>query len=415
MTQPSLDDWLSYIESQHPTEIELGLERGAKVLAKLNISRPKAKIITVAGTNGKGSTCTLLTQFLSARGHSVGTYTSPHFIAFNERVALNNIPCDDALICQAFETIEALRGDISLTYFEFSTLAALWIFDQQQLDYWVLEVGLGGRLDSVNMVDTDVAVVTSIALDHTDWLGDSLEVIAQEKVGIARAGKLLVSGVVAPPESLADTAKKIGANLYQKGVDFHLSQDAQSWSCAVGETNYTSLPMPQLPLENAATVVAVLTYMGLAPEKAELVDLLTNCQMTGRFQQVSSEPLTFLDVAHNPEAAQQLATKLAELDRPAIAVCGMLKDKDIASVVEHLSGAFSAWFCADLNVPRGSKGTDIINLLPANVAAKSRAYGSVALAYEAAYQVAQKENCALIVFGSFVTVTDYLLSQRPQD
>lgn len=170
MTHTSLASWLSYIESQHPSEIELGLERGSKVLARLNLSRPKCKVITVAGTNGKGSTCAMLTQYLCSQNYSVGTYTSPHFLAFNERIALNDSPCDDEILCRAFEVIEAAREDIALTYFEFSTLAALWIFDQSELDYWVLEVGLGGRLDSVNMIDTDVAVVTSISLDHIDWL-----------------------------------------------------------------------------------------------------------------------------------------------------------------------------------------------------------------------------------------------------
>ena len=414
MTHPSLDAWLSYIESQHPTEIELGLERGAKVLARLNIGRPKAKIITVAGTNGKGSTCTLLTQYLTAQGHQVGTYTSPHFIDFNERIALNNQPCNDDLICQAFEIIERLRGDISLTYFEFSTLAALWIFDQQDLDYWVLEVGLGGRLDSVNMVDTDVAVVTSIALDHTDWLGDSLEVIAQEKVGIARPGKLLVSGVVSPPASLATRAQQIGAILYQKGRDFHLEKQAESWSCRVADQLYADLPLPQLPLENAATVVAVLTYMGMAPEHSALVELFANTQLTGRFQQVSTAPLIYLDVAHNPEAAAQLAERVATFDKPPIAVCGMLKDKDIAQVVTHLQHAFAAWHCADLKAPRGAKAADILACLPASVATTGKAYSDVATACEQAILQAQQEERALIVFGSFVTVTDFLISRRNQ-
>lgn len=410
MTKRSLSSWLSYIESQHPSEIELGLDRGNEVLSRLKLSRPKHKVITVAGTNGKGSTCAMLTQYLSSQKYSVGTYTSPHFIDFNERIALNNVPCEDELICQAFEVVEAARGEIPLTYFEFSTLAALWVFDQSELDYWVLEVGLGGRLDSVNMIDTDVAVITSISLDHTDWLGNDLEVIAQEKAGIARKDKLLISGVVNPPASIANTALAVGANLKQKDEDFYFIASESSWTWRTPELQYTDLPIPSLPLQNAATVIAILVFMGMEPTQDDLISLFNTVELTGRFQKVASGPDVFIDVAHNPEAAIELAQKVEQFSKPPIAVCGMLKDKDIASVVKHLSGSFSSWFCCDLAGPRGSKGKELADQVIASSGSKLHVkhFSSVAEAFDSAISVAKLEERSVIVFGSFITVSDYL-------
>ena len=415
MTLTSLDSWLSYIESQHPSEIELGLERGSSVLEKLAISRPKGKVITVAGTNGKGSTCAMLTQYLCSQGYTVGTYTSPHFLEFNERIALNNSSCCDELICQAFTAIETARGTTPLTYFEFSTLAALWIFSQSELDYWVLEVGLGGRLDSVNMVDADVAVVTSIALDHTDWLGDSIDVIAREKTGIARKGKLLVSGVVNPPTSLAETAIMIGADLRQKGEQFSYQVADNEWSWRSGDTRFNHLPLPNLPIENAATVIAVLSFMGLDPSEAALQSLFANAQLTGRFQKVSDKPLIYIDVAHNPEAASELASRLAAFASKPVAVCGMLKDKDINSVMTTLSDAFSAWHLADLGGPRGAKALELARLLEQKNITDMWQYRCVADALDAAVLQACQEDRPLVVFGSFVTVTDYLAYAKEKE
>ncbi|WP_421852731.1 bifunctional tetrahydrofolate synthase/dihydrofolate synthase [Marinomonas sp.] len=418
MTHTSLDSWLSYIESQHPSEIELGLERGNTVLARLNLSRPKYKVITVAGTNGKGSTCAMLTQYLCSQNYSVGTYTSPHFLAFNERIALNDSPCKDDLICRAFEVVEAAREDIKLTYFEFSTLAALWIFDQSELDYWVLEVGLGGRLDSVNMIDTDVAVVTSISLDHIDWLGDNLDIIAREKSGIARKDKLFISGVVNPPATIASTALEVGAHLRQKGHDFHFELDQNSWSWSGNDVQFENLPVPSLPLQNAATVIAVLVYMGLSPTHANLVALFSRAQLMGRFQQVATSPDVYIDVAHNPEAAIELAHRISRLPHKPIAVCGMLKDKDIASVMTNLAGSFSAWFCSDLAGPRGAKADElvkhILNSSPGLVSS-TNAFQSVNDAFGAALAKAQEEQRSVVVFGSFVTVSDFLALNQSKE
>lgn len=409
MTDRSLNGWLSYIESQHPAEIALGLDRGLAVLKRLNVSRPDKQIITVAGTNGKGSTCAMLTQFLCDQGYHVGTYTSPHFLKFNERIAINNAHCDDVTICQAFEEIERLREGIPLTYFEFSTLAAFWIFSHSELDYWILEVGLGGRLDSVNMMDADVAVVTSIALDHIDWLGDSLEGIAREKAGIARKGKYLISGVVNPPSSLAQVAEEVGALLVQKGQDYHFKVNNGGWSWSGNGRSYHNLPLPHLPIENAATVLAVLNHIGLQPTQEALANLFRTSQLTGRFQKVSSYPDVYIDVAHNPEAAYELKSRIANFDQKPIAVCGMLKDKDIEGVMSILRDSFSAWYIVGLPGSRGQSAHELERCIRnSSDGLNVQAFNSVQNAFSAANQEAGVQGRAIIIFGSFVTVTEYL-------
>ena len=402
MHPKSLPEWLSYIESQHPNNIELGLDRCSAVLAKLNYNRPNEKIFTISGTNGKGSTCTFLTHYLGLKELSVGTFTSPHFVHFNERIAINGEPVADEIICQAFEEIETIRGDIALTYFEFNTLAAIHIFSNAKLDYWVLEVGLGGRLDSVNMIDADVAAVTSISLDHIDWLGDSLEVIAQEKAGIARAGKLLVSGVNQPPASLKETALTIGADFKQKGEDFHFTiKNDNTWSWQGNGQTISGLPIPSLPIENAATVLAILSYSGFDLEFDVLNSLMTSASLTGRYQTLMSNPEVVLDVAHNPEAALELRRRLRASNKKAIAVCGMLHDKDIANVLSCLKSEFNHWYLADLHAPRGATANQLSQYVD-----KFDVFSNVASAFDKAIIAAKEQDALVIVFGSFVTVAD---------
>lgn len=402
MHPKSLSEWLSYIESQHPNNIELGLDRCSAVLDKLNYVRPKKDIFTISGTNGKGSTCTFLTRFLGLKSFSVGTFTSPHFVRFNERIAINGEPVSDEIICQAFAHIEEIRGDIALTYFEFNTLAAIYIFSNASLDYWVLEVGLGGRLDSVNMIDADITAVTSISLDHVDWLGDSLEIIAEEKVGIARKGKLLVSGVNNPPKSLAIKANEIGANLKQKGTDFHFNLNSDNtWSWQGNGKTVNNLPIPSLPVENAATVLAILSYSGFALEFEILRKLMLDVKLTGRYQTLMTSPNVILDVAHNPEAAQELQRRISASDKDAVAVCGMLHDKDIESVLSCLKGSFKQWYLADLDAPRGASATQLSQYLNS-----SKKYEGVAAAFDAAVADVGSDDTNIIVFGSFVTVAD---------
>ncbi len=403
MSGKTLKEWLSFIESQHPNNIELGLDRCSLVLQRLQISRPKNKIFTVAGTNGKGSTCAMLTDYLCYDSYTVGTFTSPHFLKFNERIAINGKPVSDELICDAFSVIDRVREDIELTYFEFNTLAAFYIFSQAKLDFWVLEVGLGGRLDSVNMIDADVAVVTSIALDHVDWLGDSLDQIAIEKSGIARSGSLLISGVVNPPKTIQSNALKIGAILKQKGEHFSFAMNNNDWSWSDGQLSFSNLTLPQLPLENAATVIAILSYTGLTPTHEKLNGMFGRVSLMGRFQTVSDSPKVIIDVAHNPEAAKELVKRISMMDARPIAVCGMLEDKDYHSVLEILADSFSEWYFADLEVPRGAKASQL-SLCNQN----SQCHESVKSAFEAAKKAANNKNTPIIVFGSFHTVADYL-------
>lgn len=401
MPAKTLSDWLSYIESQHPNNIELGLDRCSAVLAKLDYQRPSDKIFTISGTNGKGSTCAFLTHFLGQKKYSVGTFTSPHFVRFNERIAINGEPVSDEIICQAFEHIEAIRGDIELTYFEFNTLAAIHIFSNAELHYWVLEVGLGGRLDSVNMIDADVAAVTSISLDHVDWLGDSLDIIAQEKAGIARSGKLLISGVNNPPASLKATSSRIGALLKQKGEDFSFTQVDDTWSWQGNGQSLSGLSVPSLPIENAATVLALLSYSGFELDFDTINLLMQNASLTGRYQTLMTSPKVVLDVAHNPEAALELKRKLAESGQSAIAVCGMLHDKDIESVLTILKNEFQGWYLADLPGPRGASALSLSAHLD-----EVNLFENVASAFDAAVSRAKDEGDLVIVFGSFVTVAD---------
>lgn len=410
MSGRSLEDWLVYIEGQHPNNIELGLDRCSQVFAKLNLNRPSQQVITVAGTNGKGSTCAMLTQYLVNDRYTVGTFTSPHFIEFNERIAINGSPVTDDTICQAFDAIDNVRDDIQLTYFEFNTLAAFYIFSQAQLDFWVLEVGLGGRLDSVNMMDTDVAVVTSIALDHTDWLGDSLDIIAQEKTGIARKDKLLISGVQNPPETIEKTAKHIGAILKQKHRDYSFQSDTSSWLWTAEGVTFSSLTLPKLPIENAATVIAVLYYAKLKPTLDKLNRLFQSASLLGRFQQVNDKPKIIIDVAHNPEAAGELLKQLQCLTNKPIAICGMLQDKDIKSVLLTLDPIIDQWSFLDLNVPRGAKAQTLRNFVN-----RGNTYTSMDDAISSAIDTAYNEDRAIIVFGSFHTVAAYLQHHKKEN
>lgn len=410
----SLDEWLSWIEACHPAEIKLGLERVSRVADDLGVRKPQSKVITIAGTNGKGSTVTYLETILGKAGYSVGCYTSPHFRHYNERVRLNGKNISDEELCQSFRAITAARKDTPLTYFEYGTLAALEIFNRKQPDVILLEVGLGGRLDAVNIVDADVAVVTSIAIDHVDWLGDDREVIGREKSGIFRAGRPAICGEADPTASVATVADETGAVLYQVGDQFAYQGDADKWNwqgvCPVGESlQLESLPMPALPLPNAATALQVLAVLGLDVSVDAIREGLASATMTGRMQRVElAQGSCWLDVAHNPEAAELLAKRLAVKGQQVHMVLGMLGDKDFASVIEILRPQVSYWYLADLDVPRGQKAEMLASHLTDEAAAGCcRSFLSVADALDAA-QVHLSQNNCLLVAGSFFTVSDAL-------
>ncbi len=395
-----LATWLCYLENLHSQAIELGLERVKKVAATLDVLKPAPTVFTVAGTNGKGTTCRILESALIADGYSVGVYSSPHLVRYTERVRIQNEELDEAYHTAAFAQIEAARGETSLTYFEYSTLSALLLFKQLNVDVVILEVGLGGRLDATNIVDADVAVVTSIALDHTDWLGPDRESIGREKAGVFRGGKPAVVGEPDMPRTIADVASEKGAQLLRRGVDWTYSVEANSWSFKDGQGELTGLPLPLVPQPNAATALAALRASWLDVSEAAIREGIENASLPGRFQIISEAPRVILDVAHNPHAAAYLADRLARLPKKGrvLAVIGMLHDKDIAGTLACLAAQVDSWYCAPLEGPRGATAQQLVEHLKSG-----EVYDSVAQAWHAA-MAAATENDTVLVCGSFHTV-----------
>jgi dihydrofolate synthase/folylpolyglutamate synthase len=329
-----LASWLSYLENLHSKTIDLGLERVSQVARKLGVLKPAPFVFTVAGTNGKGTTCRTLESVLTAAGYKVGVYSSPHLVRYTERVRVQG-ELPESAHTASFAEIEDARGDISLTYFEYGTLSALWLFKQAQLDVVILEVGLGGRLDATNIVDADVAVVTSIALDHTDWLGPDRESIGREKAGIFRAEKPAIVGEPEMPYTIADVAQECGAILQRCGVDWRYAVTENDWSFTDAHGTLAHLPLPQVPQPNAATALAALRASGLNVSEQAIRDGIERAILPGRFQIVSESPRVIFDVAHNPHAAEYLTGRLKKLVKSGrvLAVIGMLHDKDIAGTL----------------------------------------------------------------------------------
>ncbi|MDP9767449.1 bifunctional tetrahydrofolate synthase/dihydrofolate synthase [Kosakonia cowanii] len=392
--------WLSYLEQLHSKPIDLGLDRVSQVAARLDVLRPAPFVFTVAGTNGKGTTCRTLESILLAAGYRVGVYSSPHLVRYTERVRVQGGELAESAHTASFAEIEAVRGDISLSYFEFGTLSALWLFKQAQPDVVILEVGLGGRLDATNMVDADVAVVTSIALDHTDWLGPDRESIGREKAGIFRAGKPAVVGEPDMPHTIADVAQEKGAQLLQRDVAWHYEVGAQSWRFRDAQGELSDLPLPQVPQPNAATALAALRASKLAVSEQAIRDGIERAILPGRFQIVSESPRLILDVAHNPHAAGYLAGRLAALRKSGhvLAVVGMLHDKDISGTLACLEPVVDSWYCAPLEGPRGATAEQLLAHLTSG-----QAFPDVTQAWQAA--MAEADACdTVLVCGSFHTV-----------
>ncbi|KFC07018.1 dihydrofolate synthase/folylpolyglutamate synthase [Trabulsiella guamensis ATCC 49490] len=392
--------WLSYLENLHSKTIDLGLERVSEVAARMKVQKPAPFVFTVAGTNGKGTTCRTLEAVLMAAGYKVGVYSSPHLVRYTERVRVQGEELPETAHTASFAEIESARGDISLSYFEFGTLSALWLFQQAQLDVVILEVGLGGRLDATNLVDADVAVVTSIALDHTDWLGPDRESIGREKAGIFRHGTPAIVGEPDMPSSIADVAKEKGALLLRRDVNWRYQVSDNSWTFSDAQGELRDLPLPQVPQPNAATALAALRASGLKVSEQAIRTGIAQAILPGRFQIVSESPRLILDVAHNPHAAAYLAGRLKMLSRTGrlLAVIGMLHDKDIAGTLEKLTGLVDNWYCAPLEGPRGATAEQLLEHLPRGVV-----YASVADAWHAAMAEAKPEDTVLVC-GSFHTV-----------
>jgi dihydrofolate synthase/folylpolyglutamate synthase len=428
----SLADWLLYLENLHPSLIDMGLDRIKKVAQHLALDTPAIKIV-VAGTNGKGSTCAMLELILLAAGYRVGLYTSPHLIDFNERARLQGDALEDAVFVEAFVKVEQARvlANESLTYFEFTTLAVLHVFAQANLDVMVLEVGLGGRLDAVNIIDADCSIVTSIALDHMNYLGNTREKIGFEKAHVFRSHRPAICADPVPPQSLLDYAQEVGADLWLIGKDFNYSGDKQQWAFAGRGKRRNALAYPALrganQLLNAAGALAALEALGdrLAVPQQAVRQGLIQAALPGRFQIMPGQPTVILDVAHNPHAAAVLEKNISNMGFAPFtyAVFGMLSDKDIEGVVQAISPRIDGWFCCDLLGSRGLSASDLVkrvqsSLEPTPDQIKTpptiEACGSPEQAYALALSRANP-NDRIAVFGSFLTVSAILqsLNKRP--
>ena len=410
----SLEHWLARQEAAHPAAIDLGLERVSAVARRLGVDRPDATVITVAGTNGKGSTAAHLEALLRAAGRSAGLFTSPHLIRYNERIRIDGREADDAALVAAFERIEAARGATTLTFFEYNTLAALWLFAERRVQFAVLEVGLGGRLDATNLVDADVAVLCSVGLDHREWLGDTVEAIGGEKAGIFRAGRAAVLGTPHMPTSVFATIERMGARAVVAERDFAWTlADAGRWSYRGARLDLRNLPPSRLEglvqYRNAATALAALEAapgqtLHSALDERTVSEALGRVCLAGRFQVVPGPVEWILDIAHNPPAAEVLAAQLRRRVCPGrtLAVAGILGDKDAAAIGAALAPAVDRWFLCGLAGPRGV-GPQVLAQRLAGVTREAQLAATVLEACEAAAAEARPGD-RVVVFGSFHTV-----------
>lgn len=418
-----LDEWLSLIESRHPSAIDMGLDRVSEVARRMSLlEAPLAPtVITVAGTNGKGSTLAVAAAVAKAHGKRVGTYTSPHLLHYNERVTLNGQQAEDALLCDGFEQVERARlspTPISLTYFETGTLGAFWCFKQAALDMLILEIGLGGRLDAVNIIDPDVAIVTTIALDHAGFLGTDLEQIGREKAGIMRPGRPVVLGSRSLPNSVEACAEALEAPAYVLGRDFSPSpwhhQGTWSWQGGDGLTGagfLEGLPDPGLPIDNAASALQALCLAGMRLSADCVRSAMHDVSLPGRMQWLGQ---WCLDVGHNPHAASYVAAHLSRVlqGRRCWCLMGMLDDKDAAGVIKALSSQVTDWVCVDLPGPRGLEGEVLADQVRASGGKVHQVAGSPTQG--AAWLMSRLDtddfnrNDVVLATGSFLTVAELL-------
>jgi dihydrofolate synthase / folylpolyglutamate synthase len=434
----SLKDWLSWQETLHPTEIELGLGRVAEVLVRLALKQPNFRLITVAGTNGKGSSVAMLESILLAAGYKVGSYTSPHLLQYNERIKINGQAIDDASLCASFARIDDARmaspaavdgaeisAQVSLSYFEFGTLAAIDILQRADIDIAILEVGLGGRLDAVNVLDADVALITALDVDHPDWLGVDRETIAREKAGIMRTGRVAICADPQPPASLVAVAQALKTPLQLLGADFHLQKHKNNWhwqqSAKENALKIDNLPFPALlgafQLNNAAGVLAVLAALKADFPVSEnaLHQGLQTVSLPGRYQLLDMPVGTathILDVAHNAQSAHVLADNLLQqgCEGRTLAVLGMLADKDINAVLEQLVPVVDVWYVAPLPAGRSASAAQLrTTLLALGVEkhASIESFDDVSDAYQAALAISAAPD-RIVVTGSFYTVAAVL-------
>ncbi|MFA0924236.1 bifunctional tetrahydrofolate synthase/dihydrofolate synthase [Xanthomonas fragariae] len=415
----TLSDWLAHIERQHPRTIAMGLERMREVAARLQIEVPARHVIVVGGTNGKGSTVAFIEAIGRAAGWKVGTYTSPHLLRYNERVRIDGNEASDAQLIAAFAAVEAARGETALTYFEYGTLAALWLLQQSELELAVLEIGLGGRLDAVNIIDADVAVITTVDIDHTDWLGEDRESIGTEKAGIIRAWKPVVLGEIDPPSSVLRRAYQLGANAIRAGSDYFFEpidaqqSDAQQWRWRDMAVTL-ELPMPAMhapvQLANAAAAIAALQALPVDVPDAAWAQGITNAQVAGRLQRIDVDGVqVLLDVGHNPQAARALAAALGAQAHAGstYAIYASLADKDVLGVVAAVAAQIDHWVLAGLVDARGQSAEALQARLRGTAAAQALCHHDVANALRAVL-ASTITGDRVLVFGSFHTVVDAL-------
>jgi len=414
----TLNQWLDYLERLHPRPIDMGLERVQSVRARLGVDL-SMPVITVGGTNGKGSVCAYLDAMLRHAGYRTALYTSPHLLRYNERVCIDGTEASDAALIDAFERIERARGDVSLTYFEFGTLAAALIFANARVEAAVLEVGLGGRLDAVNIFDPDCAVLVSVDLDHMNLLGNTREAIGYEKAGIFRADRPAVCADKDAPRTVREHARSIGARLLVLGEDFGCHQELTQWRYWGPVSGRGALPVPSMrgrhQLDNAAAAITALdTLKSRVPVSMQAIRMgLVSAGVPGRFQVLPGRPSVVLDVAHNPHAARALADNLREHKpfKRTLGVFGMLGDKDIAGVIDAVKAQIDKWYLASLDIPRGISAATLTQLIRQRDPGKAlQELQSPEAAFASAYQAAHEDD-RILVFGSFHTVANVMAAR----
>ncbi|MGY0215991.1 bifunctional tetrahydrofolate synthase/dihydrofolate synthase [Endozoicomonadaceae bacterium StTr2] len=416
----TLGEWLHWLETRQPEHhMKFGLERIMEVADRLQLAKPAPLVITVAGTNGKGSTVCYLDTILRTAGYKTAAFTSPHFLQYNERIQVNGAQASDEQICDAFNRITQTQNDTFLSYFEFTALAAFLIFSEADIDVALLEVGLGGRLDAVNMIDPDIAIVTSIARDHEQWLGSDLNGIAREKAGIFRTGVPAVSGQADAPKTIETVAIEVEAPLYRREREFDITRGETCWSwkgrgACGNEVIIDDLPYPELPLDNAATVLQALQFAGLNITDNDIRKGIGEARLTGRFQNKTvtnsrgEQIPVILDVAHNPQAAEMLASRLknSPVEGQTLAVFGVLDDKDPEGIVEAFLSQIDKWFIGTPESPRALNPTELKQYLEGSkvnfVMSKT-----IPLALQNALEKATTKD-RIIVFGSFTVISEVL-------
>lgn len=406
----TLDDWLYYIEQSHPIhQIELGLNRVHAVAERAALQQLPGRSILIAGTNGKGTTARCLEKLLQSQGYSTGVYSSPHLLHFRERLRINDQDVCDADWVEAFRFIDQLRGDIELTYFEFTTLASFYLLRKYQPDFCLIEVGLGGRLDATNIITPDASIITTIDLDHQDWLGTDRDSIGREKAGIFRHGTIAVVGELSVPQSVLDVAAQTQSQLSLVNRDYTYQQYEDSWQWTGFGYDYVKLPYSAIPVQNMATSLATLAKLNVLPSAQQVSACLPEISLAGRMQWLQQQPDIIVDVAHNPQSALYLAQQLKKIStgyKRIIAFAGMLKDKDIRQSLQPLTALFDQWHLVSLTGTRGATARQLAEVLESSTA-EIQLHNDVTIAYHQVRAQLQKDEL-LVVFGSFITVSAVL-------